>query len=70
VYVDICAPGSPATPAPFDWSIDRWQLALSVALFAVAPLLQALRHRGEVVRGDAAQAVSAGPPGHRVRAEP
>jgi hypothetical protein len=28
--------------AAFDWSIDRWQLALSVALFAVAPLLQAL----------------------------
>jgi dolichol-phosphate mannosyltransferase len=28
--------------AAFDWSIDRWQLALAVALFAVAPLLQAL----------------------------
>jgi dolichol-phosphate mannosyltransferase len=28
--------------ASFDWSVDRWQLALSVALFAVAPLLQAL----------------------------
>jgi dolichol-phosphate mannosyltransferase len=28
--------------AAVDWSIDRWQLALSVALFAVAPLLQAL----------------------------
>jgi dolichol-phosphate mannosyltransferase len=28
--------------AGFDWSIDRWQLALAVALFAVAPLLQAL----------------------------
>jgi dolichol-phosphate mannosyltransferase len=28
--------------AGFDWSIDRWQLALSVALFAVAPLLQAV----------------------------
>src|SRR5215211_3846505 len=26
----------------FDWSIDRRQLALSIALFAVAPLLQAL----------------------------
>jgi dolichol-phosphate mannosyltransferase len=26
--------------ASFDWSIDGWQLALSVALFAVAPLLQ------------------------------
>src|SRR3954466_10152798 len=28
--------------ASFDWSIDGWQLALSVALFAVAPLLQAV----------------------------
>jgi dolichol-phosphate mannosyltransferase len=28
--------------AAFEWSIDRWQLALAVALFAVAPLLQAL----------------------------
>ena len=28
--------------ASFDWSIDRWQLAVAVALFAVAPLLQAL----------------------------
>src|SRR6185436_5299885 len=28
--------------ASFDWSLDRWQLALAVALFAVAPLLQAL----------------------------
>ena len=26
----------------FDWSIDRWQLAIAVALFAVAPLLQAM----------------------------
>jgi hypothetical protein len=28
--------------ASFDWTIDRWQLVLAVALFAVAPLLQAL----------------------------
>jgi dolichol-phosphate mannosyltransferase len=28
--------------ASFDWSIDGWQLALSVTLFAVAPLLQAM----------------------------
>jgi hypothetical protein len=28
--------------AAFDWSADRGRLALAVALFAVAPLLQAL----------------------------
>ena len=28
--------------ASFDWSVDRWLLALAVALFAVAPLLQGL----------------------------
>src|SRR5215207_4380714 len=31
-----------AAIAEFDWSVDRWQLALAVVLFAVAPLLQAL----------------------------